>query len=137
MKNLSILFLSALALSLGSCGNDDNGNPIHTDGDIVGKWMYSKFGEGNTLVDYDDHEEGCDKDYIELTANGIFRDVDYDSFETPCEMFVDSGTYLKQGNTLTVTYDGEKIDSANILLLTDTELKIQGPEGDVILFTRQ
>lgn len=40
-------------------------------------------------------------------------------------MFVDSGTYLKQGNTLTVTYDGEQIDSANILLLTDMELKTQ------------
>lgn len=137
MKNVSILFLSALALSLGSCGSDDNGNPTHTDASIVGKWTYSKFGEGTNVIDYDDHEPGCDKDYIELTANGVFRDVDYDSFNAPCERFVDSGTYLKDGNTLTVTYDGEQVDNSNILLLTDTELKIQGQDGDVIWFTRQ
>lgn len=138
MKNSSILFLSALALSLGSCSNDDNRNPVHTDGDIVGKWTYSQYGDNNNnLIDYDDHELGCDKDYVELTANGVFRDVDYDSFDTPCEMFVDSGTYLKEGNTLAVTFSGEEVDTVNILVLNDTELRIQRSEGDIVVFTRQ
>lgn len=137
MKNLSILFLSVLTLSLGACSNDDNRNPVHTDGDIVGKWTYSKVGMGNTLIDYPDHEDGCNKDYVELTANGIFRDVDYDSFSTPCQVFTDEGTYLKDGNTLTVTYDGDDIDVVNILILSQTELKIQNSDGEVVVFTRQ
>lgn len=137
MKKVSILFLSALALSVGSCGSDDNGNPTGTDGSIVGKWTYSKVGSGNLLIDYPDHEDGCAKDYVELTANGVFHDVDYDSFDTPCEVFTDTGTYLKEGNTLTVTYDGEQVDVANILLLTNTELKIQNQDGEIVLFTRQ
>ncbi|MDR6967200.1 hypothetical protein J2X31_001207 [Flavobacterium arsenatis] len=137
MKKVSILFLSALALSLGSCGSDDNGNPTGTDASIVGKWTYSKVGTGNLLIDYPDHEEGCAKDYVELTANGVFNDVDYDSFNSPCEVFTDTGTYIKNGNTLTVSYEGNQVETADILLLTATELKIQGEDGEIILFTRQ
>ena len=137
MKKVSILFLSALALTLGSCGSDDNGNPTGTDASIVGKWTYSKVGTGNLLIDYPDHEEGCDKNYVELTANGVFNDVTYDSFDAPCEVFTDSGTYLKEGNTLSITYDGNFVDTVDILLLTETELKIQNEEGEIALFTRQ
>lgn len=137
MKKVSILFLSALALSLGSCGSDDNGNPTGTDASIVGKWTYSKVGSGNLLIDYPEHEEGCDKNYVELTADGVFNDVNYDSFDSPCEVFTDSGTYLKEGNTLSITYDGNFVDTVDILLLTETELKIQNEEGEVALFTRQ
>lgn len=137
MKNLSILFLTVLALCMGSCGSDDNGSPVHTDGDIVGKWTYSKVGMGNNLIDYPDHQEGCDKDYVELTSDGVFRDFYYDSSDLPCEEFVDIGNYLKEGNTLMVTYDGEEVDTSNILLLTNTELKIQNQDGGIVLFTRQ
>lgn len=137
MKKLSILLLSALALSLGSCGSDDSGNDTGTDASIVGKWTYSKVGSGDLLINYPDHEEGCDKDYVELTASGTYNDVDYDSFDSPCEVFTDSGTYVKSGNTLTVNYEGNFVDTATILLLTDTELKIQNEEGEVALFTRQ
>ena len=137
MKKVSILLLSGLALSLGSCGSDDNGNPTGTDASIVGKWTYSKVGTGNLLIDYPDHEEGCAKDYVELTADGLYNDVDYDSFDSPCEVFTDSGTYLKEGNTLSVTYDGNVVDTVDILLLTETELKIQNEEGEIALFTRQ
>jgi len=101
------------------------------------EWTYSKVGSGNILIDYPDHEEGCDKDYVELTANGLYNDVDYDSFDSPCEVFTDSGTYLKEGNTLSVTYDGNFVDTVDILLLTETELKIQNEEGEIALFTRQ
>lgn len=136
MKKGSILFLSALALSLGSCSSDDNGNS--TSGSIVGKWTYSKVGFGsNNLINYPDHEEGCDKDYVELTASGTFIDVDYDSFDSPCEVFTDSGTYSKEGNSLTITYEGDDLDTVEIVLLTNSQLKIKNDEGEVVLFTRQ
>lgn len=137
MKKVSILLVCAFALTIGSCGSDDNGSPTGTDASIVGRWTFSKVGSGNLLIDYPDHEEGCDKDYVELTADGLYNDVDYDSFNSACEVFTDSGTYLKEGNTLSVTYDGNFVDTVDILLLTETELKIQNEEGEIVLFTRQ
>ncbi|RZK11746.1 MAG: hypothetical protein EOO46_05680 [Flavobacterium sp.] len=137
MKKVNILFLSALALSLGSCSSDDNGNDTGTSASIVGKWTYSKVGIGDNLINYPDHEEGCDKDYVELTADGVIIDVDYDSFDTPCEVFTDTGTYLKEGNSLNVSYGGNDIDTLTILVLTNTELKMKNNGGETVLFTRQ
>jgi hypothetical protein len=130
MKNVNKLLFAGLVLAFGlsSCSNDDA--PAAS---IVGKWNYSKEGfvmNGQEyLSDYDGNETGCQKDYLQVNSNGSFSDVDYDSSSTPCEMFSDTGSWSKSGNTLTITYPGEPAMNAEIMVLTSTKLKVKIEES--------
>jgi len=140
MKKLSILTLSfvALSMTLVSCSKDDN-NGSTTSASLVGKWEYSK--EGSTvngqefLVAYMGNETGCSKDYIDVTATSV-ADVDYDSTDNPCEMFTDTYSYTRTGNTLTLTVSGMEFTST-IVTLTSTELKIKDADGFITVYTRK
>lgn len=144
MKKLKIVLLSVLTLglSLASCsGDDDNGT---TDGKIEGKWIYTKVGvmNGNNelLIDYPEHEPGCDKNYVEITADGKWKDVSF--FGDECTKESNEGSWTRNGDSVTITLDGEP-ESGTILKLTNTELKLKSTyteEGETVtaiaLFTR-
>ncbi len=140
MKKLSILTLSLVALSMSfvSCSKDDN-NGSTTSGNLVGKWEYSKEGAVQNgqeyLVAYMGNETGCSKDYIDVTATSV-ADVDYDSTDNPCEMFTDTYSYTRTGNTITMTVSGMEVIST-IVTLTSTELKIKDADGYLTVYTRK
>lgn len=137
MKKVSILFVSVLTmgLSLTSCDKDDDNGPAT----LEGKWNYSKeggmSGTQEVLVNYMGNESGCSNDYINLTAAGVFTDVDFDSETTACEEFSTPGTYVRTGNNVTVTVQGFE-ETVEILSLTSSELKIKSTDGYITLFTR-
>ncbi|CAM3671093.1 hypothetical protein FSS13T_13340 [Flavobacterium saliperosum S13] len=141
MKKITILFASALVLGLSfaSCNKDDDSSSASSSASLEGKWNFSKediIVDGNeVLVNYSGNESGCSKDYIMINTNGTISSVDYDSFENPCEVFTDNGTWLRSGNSLVVTLGGETFTS-EILALTSSELKVKDADGEITVFTR-
>ena len=133
-KQLVMLFLVA-TVSLTSCNKDDN-----NDASIEGKWEYSQEtnDEGN-LVAYE-HSSGCDKDYTEFIAGGVFRDVYfYKDLDLNCVQENFNATWSRSGSTITVTNSGDTYTS-QILELTDTTLKIKSVDGTdeyITVYTRR
>jgi hypothetical protein len=129
MKKLKIVLFSVLALglTLTSCGDDDSSSN-NTSGNLVGKWIYSQEKEGNgPLTDYE-HTEGCDKDYMEISAQEI-KDAWFYKDGTECVEESETATYTRNGNTLTVTEGGMSF-SGKIEKLTATELEISSTETE-------
>jgi hypothetical protein len=143
MKTQSVLFISALTLigiTTTSCNKDDDKYELPA-ATLTGKWFYSKVvgavGGVEFLDNYDGNEDGCSKDYVEFGSNGTFADVDYDSTDSPCEVFADAGTYAVAGNTIIVDF-GDQATTATILNLSYTELKVKDSDsGEIAVFTRQ
>lgn len=141
MKKITILFASALVLglSLASCNKDDDSSSSSSSASLEGKWNFSKedivVDANEVLEDYSGNESGCSKDYIMINTNGTISSVDYDSFNSPCEVFTDNGTWVRSGNSLSVTLGGETFTS-EILTLTSSELKVRDFDGEITVFTR-
>jgi len=136
------IILMAAFVSLGlvqtSCDKDDDKYELPA-ATLLGKWTYAKEGEVvggvEILSDYDGNEEGCSKDYILFNANNTYRAVDFDSFDSPCEELSETGTYAVTGNTIALDY-GDETDTAEILNLSYTELKVKSQDGYIMVFTR-
>lgn len=144
MKKLKIVLLLVLTLglSLTSCSSDDDNGTV--DGNIEGKWIFSKIGtmtgDKEVFIDYPNHEPGCNKNYVEITADGKWKNVEY--YGSECTEESDEGTWTRNGNTISVSYDDE-IETGTILKLTNTELKLKNTYTEegitvdaIILFTR-
>nr|WP_314895494.1 lipocalin family protein [uncultured Flavobacterium sp.] len=130
MRKISILFVSALVLGMTftSCSNDDN-SPAPAPASVEGKWNFSKISEtvnGVTSpeVDYD-HEPGCNKDYIELKAGGVFNEVYY--FGSDCASDLNTGTWSKSGNIITITLGGV-VASVEVVSVSSSVLKVKFSE---------
>lgn len=137
----TFLTASALLMVLGfsSCDKDDDKYELPA-ATLTGKWFYSKVGTtiggAEVLGDYDGNETGCSKDYIELGNGGQYADVDYDSTDSPCEVFTDTGSYAVTGNTVVID-TGEDTVTATLLNLSYTELKLKDNDsGAIVVFTR-
>jgi hypothetical protein len=126
-KIISISFVAFIALFLFvSCSKDDNSSNTSTSG-LLGKWEYSQVGtivNGQEILGPYEHESGCSKDYIEMLTSGVYKEYDYDSFVSPCNLSTGTGTWLQNGNTITISVGGDT-DSAEILTLNATTLKIK------------
>ena len=137
MKKISILIAAflTLGLTITSCNNDDD----NASASLEGKWNASKEGAivngQEVLMPYTGNETGCQKDYIQINANGTITDVDFDSMDNPCEQFTISGTYTRTGNNITITVAGQS-ETGTILSLTSTELKVKDNESFVSVYTR-
>lgn len=143
MKTKSILFLSALTLFLGvsttSCDKDEDEYQLPA-ATLTGKWFYSKVGTvvggAEILADYGDNETGCSKDYVEFGSNNEYADVDYDSTDSPCEVFATTATYAVTGNTIVVDF-GDTTTTGTLLNLSYTELKIKDNDtNEITVYTR-
>lgn len=128
MKKLFLLSAIALGLTFTSCNKDDDGG--NNSAPLEGKWYYSEEGIGANgqvvLQDYDDHEVGCEKDYIEFLEGGVFKDVDY--YNTDCESYTDTTVWERSENTVTVG-TGEFSQTAKITLLNSNVLKLTVTEN--------
>ncbi|MHA3788112.1 lipocalin family protein [Flavobacterium hauense] len=119
-----------LGLTAVSCGDDDSSSA--TGGELKGKWIYAKDGVSvggkDQLIDHV-HTEGCDKDYMEITADEV-KDVEYDKVDGACKEYVyEPSKYTRNGNTITVT-EGTETFTATIEKLTSTELRIVDTETE-------
>jgi Tfp pilus assembly protein FimT len=129
MKKLSILFVTALAIGMSfvSCSKDDDNETS-----IEGKWTetnYSYSSDGGKTFQNEvvQNEPGCSKDYVEFASGSTFNTVTYETDK--CVEYKTKGTWSKNGNTITVTYDGE-IDTATIEELNGSTLKIKTIETE-------
>jgi hypothetical protein len=118
---LAVAFASFATIT--SCDKDDD------KASLEGKWEYSREGLAASgqeiLVDYT-HKEGCTKDYIMINATTV---ADHTFFGTACEEDVFSSTYIRSGNTVTVTVDGVAY-AAEIKTLDGSTLKLYSTDPD-------
>jgi hypothetical protein len=125
MKKLILLFLVA-SVTLVSCNKDDDES-----GSIEGSWELTKSGsitaDGNEqLMDYPFNNVGCNKDYIEIITGGTtvehyFND---DNNGQGCYEEIETGTYTKEGNVLTIISSGYT-QIGEILELSNSTLKVK------------
>ena len=138
-KQLALLFL-AVSVTLVSCNKDDDEAAA-----LEGKWEYSKEGSiingQELLIDYQ-HTSGCNKDYSEIIAGGILKDVYYESNGAGgCDEFIDTLNWSRNGNTITVSDSGFST-TGEIVELTNTTLKTKYTDPDdgsifITVFTRK
>lgn len=121
------MFLTA-GLMLTSCSSDDDnnndesnggGNGGNVSGKLEGKWIPSQYGESLNTLEVYEHSEGCAKDYVEVIAGGILKDVYYE--EETCEKDENTLTWTRSGNIFTFG-DGEDVIVTEIISLTNKEL---------------
>ena len=140
MKKLALLFVAVLAVGVTSCSKDDDAAAAS----LVRTWEYSKEGgiiQGQEVLTPYQHAAGCTKDFTVITATTI---VDTDFYGTDCFESTSTIPYTRNGNTITITEDGE-VYTATIIQLDNTTLKIKGQEmteggitySDVTVYTRR
>ncbi len=133
MKKVALSFALVIGLIVTSCNKDDDNTP-----NVVGKWNISKQGiftnSVESLTDYP-HEANCGKDYMQLNADATMIDGEFTSITTPCQELKVSGTYTLKDNKLSLNNDGGT-RNYDVILQTDTELKIRASNGATILFIR-
>lgn len=130
-KKLVVLFL-AVSVSLVSCEGDDANTAA-----LEGKWQFSKEGEivnGQEVLETYEHEAGCTKDFLDFKAGGIFNDHYFEITEATCTEYLDTGTWSRNGNQLTISgEEGSQI--VTIVELTTTTFKIKvEDEDDIYLY---
>jgi hypothetical protein len=125
MKKGLLLVAICLSTFFNSCSNDDDSAPS-----LQGKWEYFKEGTANStgqefLTDYE-HQSGCTKDYSNITASTI---IDHSFFGSTCEEEIFSTPYTRNGNTISITSEGETF-TAEIKTLDANTLKIYSTDPD-------
>lgn len=131
MKKVKALMFAFFltGMTVVSCSSDDDAGPAAT---IDGKWNQVKtvIRVNNTAtpdIPYTDNQAGCDKDYVEFAAAGVFNDVVYidPAGSVDCQIdMLDAGTWAKNGTTLTISNEGDLDGVHQIIKLTATELQI-------------
>lgn len=130
MKKIKIVLFIVLAMGtlLSSCSSDDNNENVQ--GNIIGKWIFTKKGfivnGQENLEDYPYVEEcgEAGRPYMEFYTNGTFKDVVFYHLLGECKETIETGTWEKNGNTLTTVFDFDGLTNVmTIISLTNNELK--------------
>lgn len=133
MKKVALSFALVIGLIVTSCSKSDDNTP-----NVVGKWNISKQGifanSVESLTDYV-HEANCNKDYMQLNADGTMIDGEYSSISGPCQEIKAVGTYTLKDSKLSLNNDGGT-RNYDVIVQTDSELKIRASNGATILFVR-
>lgn len=127
MKKFRLALASAVAavFLLGSCSNNDD-EPAGT---LEGRWTPIKTitvvnGGSETEQAYSGNEAACDKDYREFLTGGLYRFVIlYQNVQNVCTEDVETSTWSKSGNTLTITQGVDESGTYEITKLTNSELR--------------
>ena len=139
MKKIVLLFVSVISagLLLTSCNKDDDSS---SSASVEGKWYFSKVGavvSGNELLSDYLNECATKKDYVEFSSNGSYASVF--NLEDCTGTDISVGTWSRTGDVITITETGQTPDSATILSLTSTTLKVSYTDTDgtyITVFTR-
>ncbi len=106
-KAVMVAFVLA-GMTVVSCSSDDSSG---TPAAIEGKWnqvrTVVKFGGQTLSQPYEEDTEGCEKNYIEFVAGGVFNDVVYFRQGGECvESVADAGSWVKVDDELTINDGG-------------------------------
>ena len=130
MKKIILLFIYVLSLmfAFSSCSDDSDSPEPAT---IEGKWNFNKMsvtinGITSPEIDYEGNEPGCLKDYIEFIPGGVLMEGDYSGSACALEIITDS--WVKNGNTITITSEGITIP-LEIVVLTSSSLVVKYSES--------
>lgn len=115
-----ILALGLGILMLASCSSDDNDNSIDAAKLTGKKWYYSKYVVLGQTIPYENEDPSCGRDYNQFLPNGVLEDAYFSN----CELFVDQGAWVLEGNKLTGSFDGDA-QTATVKKLTDSTLEIE------------
>lgn len=121
MKKIILLAVALVSLAtITSCSKDD-------DASLQGKWVVLKYGTlengQEVLEDFIPDDDGCQQDYIQITATNSIEH-DFEDFGSGCEEIIgDPVPYTREGNILTSS-DG----TSEIKSLTGSTLKIYSVE---------
>jgi hypothetical protein len=137
MKKIILLAVALVSLAtITSCSKDDDSASLQ------GKWVFFKTGTlvngQEVLEDVVPDSDGCQQDYIQITATNIISH-DFDDLGSGCEEFIgESDPYTRKGNIITSNGQTSEIKS-----LTGSTLKIYSvydldgtTETDIIVFKR-
>jgi hypothetical protein len=123
MKKVLFLCLTlfVLGLTITACSKDDDNTSIE------GKWVFSQegFAIGNQeVLEAYEHTVGCEKDYWEFKTGSVLVDGSFYDDGNGCESEIYLETYVKSGNDLLLSLDGESI-AATIMTLNSSTLKFK------------
>lgn len=133
MKKLVLLLFLTATVLITSCGNDDDNNSNNTQSRLVGNWKITQQGtelNGEELLfPYLSDAPECGDDTITFNANSTGVTVNfYLNQNDQCVEDSFPFAYSSIGeNTLAINDDGD-IVTAEILILTDTTLKLKTVE---------
>lgn len=130
MKKLIGLGIALLCLT--SCSNDDDSPDINLD-QIAKRWYNVSYVVAGKTVPYDGHEN-CGKDYLEMTAEGVAKEVDI--FDCQQEPSTANGTYTTADKTLTITLNGiPKVYTIKKLNSKSLEIEASGNPKITYIYT--
>ncbi len=126
------LILPVIIFCMYSCKKSDS-TLVTVAVTLEGKWQYTKTGtisnNQEILTDYQ-HTAGCTKDYLEILIGGILKSHE---FANPnCQETINTGTWTKSNNSLTVAYPSQPVINGEILELTSTTLKTKFINSGII-----
>lgn len=141
MKKIkALMFAFVLAgMTVVSCSSDDSSGPAPT---IEGKWNQLKTVvkiSGNSITqNYEDNVNGCDKNYVEFAAGGVFNDVVYFKQGGDCQANAATpGAWTKSDKTVTIFNGGVLSGTFEILKLSNADLQLttKNSEGGITATT--
>jgi hypothetical protein len=130
MKKIITLFAVVIAIGffLTSCSKEKNSVSL-----IEGKWAYFQKGietsEGEDLKSFE-HENLCGKNYVEFLKDGTVNECSY-YHEGTCKFEVDSGSWNKEGDDLTIKFPLTEKETAKIVELDEKTLKVKASVNGV------
>jgi major membrane immunogen (membrane-anchored lipoprotein) len=134
MKKITLVAALVIGLFVTSCSKSDDNSPS-----VDGKWNYNKVGfyenSQESLSDYSLNISGCGKNYMQLTTDGVMIYGKYNSQESPCQELKTNGTYTLKDSKISLNNVGGT-QNYDVVLLTNTELKLRASNGETILFSR-
>lgn len=127
MKKISILMFSCLTLLVISSACSSDNESSTPNGSILGRWALDKEsitanGVTSPDEDYVNSDPGCvTKDYIEFRAD----EADAGFYYADCTVNISTGTYVRAGNMITITYGSGDPSVLEVMSVTSTVLKLR------------
>ena len=122
----------AIGLTFISCGEKKDSNFL-----LEGKWVYFQKGiESNNVAVLETylHEPQCGKNYVEFLEDGKVNEGKY-TYDENCELEVDSGTWFKKNDKITIFFPKAGTETAEIITLDETTLKVKAKvNNEVIIY---
>ena len=123
MKKIFTLGLGILMLA--ACSSDDNGGSTINSSNLTNKkWVAVSFVVFGVTIPVDVDYPDCPRDFVMFKPAGVFASTYHNA---SCEEFVDNGTWIMEGNTITTNEDGD-ITVAVVKKLTATQLEVTTQE---------
>jgi hypothetical protein len=125
-KAVMVAFVFA-GMTVVSCSSDDSSGPAPT---IDGQWNQTKTtvkvnNASPQNFPYTENTDGCDKNYIEFAAGGVYNDVVYFKQGGVCqENTATPGTWNKTDKTLTIAGGASLSGTYEIVKLSSGALQI-------------